>query len=185
MTNTIQQLRTILERFSGGKSLSLISDPFDALADDARRDPELRKWFAEGRDWLRDILLKAGYILEPASTTAFNNWTEGGKVFYGEDGKYREHFNRLFDGITEWVKGVGEDAGNKRFASDWAKLTRDLLFAEGEGGGLTFKKDLWSDIRKVVVPMLVEKVRSSFFVAATSIYLTSYTTDRIRADSSN
>ncbi|KAF9021426.1 hypothetical protein BDZ89DRAFT_1137988 [Hymenopellis radicata] len=158
LTNTIQQLRTILERFSGGKSLSLINDPFDALADDARRDPELRKWFALGRDWLRDILLKAGYILEPASTTAFNNWTEGGKVFYGEDGKYREHFNRLFDGMTEWVKGVGEDAGNRRFASDWAKLTRDLLFAEGEGGGLTFKKELWSDIRKVVVPMLVEKV---------------------------
>lgn len=133
-------------------------DPFDALADDARRDPELRKWFGEGRDWLRDVLLKTGYVLEPASTTAFDRWVDGGKVFYGEDGKYREHFNRLFDGAGEFVKGVGEDPGNTKFASNWAKLTRDLLFAEGEGGGLTFKKDLWTDIRKVVVPMLVEKV---------------------------
>ena len=68
-------------------------------------------------------------------------------------------FNRFFDGIGQWTAGVGEDAGNRRFGSAWAKLTRDLLFSEGEDSGLTFKPHLWADIRKVIVPMLVEKVR--------------------------
>ncbi|KIY66782.1 hypothetical protein CYLTODRAFT_444462 [Cylindrobasidium torrendii FP15055 ss-10] len=156
LDRTLGDLRTIVERSPGGKTLELIKDPLDALVDDARRDPELRRWFAEGRDWLRDVLLKTGYVLEPASGNAFDRWVDNGKAYYGEEGKYREHFNRLFDGAGTFVKGIGEDPGNRRFGSDWAKLTRDLLFASD--GQLVFKKDLWTDIRKVVVPMLIEKV---------------------------
>lgn len=45
---------------------------------------------------------------------------------------------------------------NVRFGEDWARLTRDLLF--DSEGSLKFKKDLWNDVRKVILPELVDKV---------------------------
>lgn len=52
---------------------------------------------------------------------------------------------------------MGEDPINKRFGEDWARLTKDLLF--DSEGSLKFKPDLWNDIRKVILPTLVDKVR--------------------------
>jgi len=45
---------------------------------------------------------------------------------------------------------------NKQFGEDWARLTRDLLF--DSEGSLKFKPELWSDIRKVILPTLIEQV---------------------------
>jgi Family of unknown function (DUF5923) len=56
---------------------------------------------------------------------------------------------------------MGEDPLNKRFGEDWARLTRDLLF--DSEGSLKFKPDLWSDVRKVILPTLVDRVCLSFF----------------------
>jgi hypothetical protein len=53
---------------------------------------------------------------------------------------------------------------NKRFGEDWARLTKDLLF--DSEGSLKFKPELWNDIRKVILPQIIDKVRrfsSSFF----------------------
>ena len=52
---------------------------------------------------------------------------------------------------------MGDDPLNKRFGEDWGRLTRDLLF-DAEGS-LKFKTDLWADIRKVIMPTLIDKVR--------------------------
>jgi len=51
---------------------------------------------------------------------------------------------------------VGEDPLNLQFGRDWARLTRDLLF--DSEGSLKFKSHLWNDIRKVILPQLIEKV---------------------------
>jgi hypothetical protein len=51
---------------------------------------------------------------------------------------------------------MGEDPLNKRFGEDWARLTRDLLF--DSEGNLQFKKTLWEDVRKVILPALIDKV---------------------------
>jgi len=48
------------------------------------------------------------------------------------------------------------DPLNKRFGEDWARLTHDLLF--DSEGSLKFKFDLWNDVRKVILPTLVEEV---------------------------
>jgi hypothetical protein len=53
---------------------------------------------------------------------------------------------------------MGDDPLNKRFGEDWARLTKDLLF--DSEGSLKFKGDLWGDIRQVILPALVNKVRS-------------------------
>jgi hypothetical protein len=60
---------------------------------------------------------------------------------------------------------MGEDPLNKRFGEDWARLTRDLLF--DSEGSLKFKTDLWSDIRNVILPTMVQQVRH--FLAARTI----------------
>lgn len=79
---------------------------------------------------------------------------ESGRKFWDE--KYRGHIDNLFNAIGNWFSSMGEDPLNKRFGKDWARLTRDLLF--DSEGSLKFKPELWSDIRKVIVPTLVDKV---------------------------
>lgn len=51
---------------------------------------------------------------------------------------------------------MGDDQLNQRFGQDWARLTKDLLFdSEGE---LKFKPELWRDIRKVILPAVIDKI---------------------------
>ncbi|KAF8805918.1 hypothetical protein BYT27DRAFT_7191832 [Phlegmacium glaucopus] len=151
----INELRTLLERFANYKSLDLIVDAINALIDDTRRDKGLREWFESVDVYIRKVLLEPGYVLEPACNDQGNRLRETGKHFY--DDKYRSHFDNLFDSVGSWFKAMGEDPLNHQFGEDWARLTRDLLF--DSEGSLKFKPHLWNDIRKVILPQLIEQVR--------------------------
>jgi len=41
----VEELRTLLERFANGTSMSIIFDAVNVLIDDSRRDPTLGEWF--------------------------------------------------------------------------------------------------------------------------------------------
>ncbi|PPQ90960.1 hypothetical protein CVT25_015686 [Psilocybe cyanescens] len=150
----IAELRTLLERFANGTSFSIVTDALDALIDDARRDEALREWFKACDLYIRKVLLEPGYILEPDCNNHANKLREIGREFY--DGKYRAHFEGLFDSVGRWFGAMGEDPINKQFGQDWARLTRDLLF--DSEGSLKFKPELWSDIRKVILPALIDQI---------------------------
>ncbi|KAG2024158.1 hypothetical protein CC2G_001738 [Coprinopsis cinerea AmutBmut pab1-1] len=148
------ELRTLLERFANNTSTNGIFDAMDALADDARRDEGLREWFRSVNIWMRKVFLEPGYIIEPDCDNQARNLRESGRRFY--DGKYKGHFDNLFNTIGEWFKAMGDDPLNQRFGDDWARLTKDLLF-DAEGN-LKFKPHLWNDIRRVIAPQLIQKV---------------------------
>ncbi|KIK80530.1 hypothetical protein PAXRUDRAFT_833465 [Paxillus rubicundulus Ve08.2h10] len=148
------ELRQLLERFANGRSMDLIFDAVNALNDDARRDEEFRQWFRRLHTFSRKVLLEAGYVLEQDCNHEAKEIRDSGRRFW--DQKYRSHFDNLFNSIGDWFSAMGEDPMNKRFGEDWARLTRDLLF--DSEGSLKFKAGLWSDIRKVIVPTLVDKV---------------------------
>jgi hypothetical protein len=57
---------------------------------------------------------------------------------------------------------MADDPLNKTFAETWARPTRDLLF--DSEGNLQFKTNLWSDVRHVILPTLVDKVWSRSFL---------------------
>ncbi|KAG2367086.1 hypothetical protein BDR07DRAFT_1272922 [Suillus spraguei] len=153
---TMSELRTLLERFANGLSMNDIFDASNALIDDARRDDEFRNWFHRLNTYIRkaSVLLEAGFVLENDCNREGNQILESGRHFWDE--KYKEHFDNLFNAIGKWFAAMGEDPLNKRFGEDWARLTRDLLF--DSEGSLKFKADLWSDIRNVILPTMVEKV---------------------------
>ncbi|KAF9235766.1 hypothetical protein BU15DRAFT_89476 [Melanogaster broomeanus] len=132
LRQAVSELRQLLERFANNQSMDKI---FDA---------EFRQWFKRLHTYIRRVLLEAGYVLEEDCKREF--WDE----------KYRSHFDNLFDSTGNWFKAMAEDPLNKRFGEDWARLTRDLLF--DSEGSLKFKPELWSDIRKVIVPTLVEQI---------------------------
>ena len=92
--------------------------------------------------------------MEPDCNNQANRLRESGRRFYDE--KYKTHFDNLFDKTADWFRAWGNDPLNKRFGEDWARLTKDLLF--DEEGSLSFKSDLWMDIRKVILPSLIEQV---------------------------
>lgn len=94
-------------------------------------------------------------MLEDDCNHEGNGILESGRHFW--DHKYKEHFDNLFDAIGKWFSAMGEDPLNKRFGEDWARLTRDLLF--DSEGSLKFKADLWSDIRNLILPMMMNEVR--------------------------
>ncbi|KDR71966.1 hypothetical protein GALMADRAFT_253273 [Galerina marginata CBS 339.88] len=148
------ELRTLLERFANGQSMDIMTDAIDALIDDANRDEALKQWFEAVDLYIRKVLLEPGYVLEPDCNNHANKLREIGKQFYDE--KYRDHFDNLFNSVGNWFKAMGDDPLNKQFGEDWARLTRDLLF--DSEGSLKFKPDLWNDIRKVILPTLIDQV---------------------------
>ncbi|KIM39008.1 hypothetical protein M413DRAFT_447366 [Hebeloma cylindrosporum] len=150
----VTELRTLLERFANNISMDIIFDAANVLIDDSRRDPDLREWFKAVDHYIRKVLLEPGYILEPDCNTQANQLRERGRGFYDE--KYKSHFDNLFNSVGDWFKAMGQDPTNKRFGEDWARLTKDLLF--DSEGSLTFKPALWNDIRKVILPKLIDEV---------------------------
>ncbi|KAL0948737.1 hypothetical protein HGRIS_008869 [Hohenbuehelia grisea] len=154
LNTAMAELRTLLERFANGTSMNMIFDAFGTLADDTRRDPELRDWFRRVDTYIRKVLFEPGFVLEPACNNEAKDLRESGRRFYDE--KYKGHFDNLFNSVGDWFKAMGDDPLNKRFGEDWARLTRDLLF--DSEGGLKFKPHLWNDIRKVILPQLIDKV---------------------------
>lgn len=154
LRHAMSELRELMERFANGKSMNIIFDATDALIDDARRDEEFRNWFKRLNNYIHRILLEAGYVLDEGCNSEGNEIRESGRKFW--DGKYRTHFDNLFNAVGKWFSAMADDPLNKRFGEDWARLTKDLLF--DSEGSLKFKPELWSDIRKVIVPALVDKI---------------------------
>ncbi|CCM06183.1 uncharacterized protein FIBRA_08425 [Fibroporia radiculosa] len=150
----MSELRTLLERFANGMSLGVIGDTLQTLYQDAQQDEELREWFRSCDKYSRRVLLESGYVLEPQCNNEANKLMESGRRFY--DGKYKGHFDALFSSMTDWFTAFGDDPLNQRFGNDWARLTKDLLF--DDEGSLKFKPDLWMDIRKVILPSIIDRV---------------------------
>ena len=102
-------------------------------------------------------MLEPGYVLEPDCNDRANKLREDGRRFY--DDKYKGHFDNLINRTGDWFRAMGDDPLNKRFGEDWARLTHDLLF--DSEGSLKWKPELWMDIRKVILPSLIDRVRLS------------------------
>ncbi|KAF8749124.1 hypothetical protein RHS01_10322 [Rhizoctonia solani] len=149
-----RELRTLLERFANGQSMDPILDATGALWDDAQKDEGLRAWFRKMDEYVRKVLLEPGYVLQPQCNDRGREIREEGRQFF--DHKYKGHKDNLFDSIQRWFNAMGDDPLNKRFGEDWKRLTRDLLF--DSTGKLTFKPTLWSDIRRVILPSVVEQI---------------------------
>ncbi|KAF9444701.1 hypothetical protein P691DRAFT_763168 [Macrolepiota fuliginosa MF-IS2] len=150
----LRELRTILERFANNSSLDDVIDATNVLIDDSRRDPELRRWFTDANDYARRVLLEPGFVIDDECGTMGDQLRERGRHFY--DDKYRDQFDSLFNSVSAWFNAMGEDPLNKRFGEDWARLTKDLLF--DSEGRIKFKQELWDDIRKVILPQIINKV---------------------------
>lgn len=141
--------------------MDIIIDPIDQLIDIAKKDEEFRQWLQSVDAYMRKLLLEPGYVLAPGCNLEGCEVRDSGRRFYSE--KYKVIFDRLFDSIGTWFGSMGEDPLNKRFGDDWARLTRDLLF--DSEGSLKFKPELWMDIRKVILPSIVDRVRGVTFAA--------------------
>ena len=149
-----RELRTLLERFANGQSTDIIWNAMNQLIDDSRNDKELREWFSRVDTFIRKTLLEPGFVLEPQCNKEAKELRESGRQFY--DGKYKNHFDNMFNSVSTFFRAMSEDPLNKRFGDDWARLTKDLLF--DSEGSLKFKQDLWMDVRKVILPTLVDQV---------------------------
>ncbi|KAJ3757565.1 hypothetical protein EV360DRAFT_45784 [Lentinula raphanica] len=161
LQSTMSQLRVITERFANGRSMQDdIWDPINALIDDAQRDQEFRQWWSEVDEWIEKVLLTPGYVIEPASSNRGRELFESGKRFYvptnNVRGKYRQHFDNVFEGIGKFVGGIGADPVNKQLGTDIQRLTKDLLF--DSDGKLTFKPELWNDVRSTIAPGLIQRI---------------------------
>ncbi|EIN12698.1 hypothetical protein PUNSTDRAFT_97516 [Punctularia strigosozonata HHB-11173 SS5] len=149
-----KEFRTLIERFANGRSTDEIWAAVDQLITDSRNDSGLRDWFKRVDAYVRKCLLEPGFVLEPACNNEAVEIRDTGRQFYDE--KYKGHFDNLFSTIGGFFKAMGDDPLNQRFGQDWARLTKDLLF--DSEGNLKYKPELWLDIRKVILPTLVDNV---------------------------
>jgi gas vesicle protein len=154
LQRAITELRTFLERSANGKSLDGIEQSIRVLYDDAQQDQDLRRWFKDLDEYVRKTLLEPGYVLSPQCNNRGNELIDKGHAFFHE--KYKGHLDNLFDSVSQWFNAWADDPLNQRFSSDWKRLTKDLLF--DANGNLTFKPHLWDDIRRVILPAIIENI---------------------------
>ncbi|CCM07009.1 uncharacterized protein FIBRA_09328 [Fibroporia radiculosa] len=150
----MRELRTLLERFANGVSMDIIVNAIRQLYDDSRRDEGLRHWLREVNEFVRQCLMEAGYVLDDQCNQRANELRESGRRYY--DDKYKSHFDNVWNSFAEWIAAWGNDPINRRFGQDWSRLTKDLLF--DSEGSLKYKPELWTDVRRVIVPSLISHI---------------------------
>lgn len=148
------QFRALLERFANNQSMQPLMDSVDAMYTDSANDPELREWYHKLNDYIHRVLLEPGYILDDDSTREGKQLRSEGKRFF--DHKYKGHFDNFSSQIQSFFMAMGDDPLNQRFGEDWKRLVKDLLF--NSEGNLEFKPRLWNDIRRVILPSLIQQI---------------------------
>jgi hypothetical protein len=130
------ELRVLLERFAGGRSLDPVFDAVQRIWNDAKEDQEFRAWWSRADKFVRKTLMEPGFILQPQ----FNN--ESQAIFHDQakeffDVRYRPHRDLLIESGKQWVDGWATDPLNKRLTDQWAGLVKDLLM--NDKGSLIWK----------------------------------------------
>ena len=113
LQTSLNEIRTLFERFANGRSLDTIGEPMRVLYDDAQQDERLRHWFRDVDEYVREVLLQPGFVLDDQCNDRARELRETGREFY--DGKYKGHFDNLFNAAGDWFRALGEDPLNKRF----------------------------------------------------------------------
>jgi hypothetical protein len=106
LSTGLTHLRTLLERFANGKSMKPILDAIRTLGEDAKQDEGLRNWLHEVDEYTRRVLMEPGYILQPDSDKRAEELKEKGRVYW--DGKYKGHFDGVFDETGVFFGSMGE-----------------------------------------------------------------------------
>lgn len=147
-------LKTLIERFANGTSSDDIWDSIGAIYEDADKDPELKNWFKSMNKYVRKCLQQQGYIMEPASTSEWNNLYDHGNYLLRQ--KYRGHTDRIVDEFKFLARQFDEDPMNKRFATSVQKLFNDL--GNDANGKPTFKPHLIKDLTEIILPAAFENI---------------------------
>lgn len=153
-TGTLDSFLLILERFANGQSLTPIRRALDQLYTDTMNDQQLRAWWNAVDEYVHAVLLEPGYVMDDDCNTHGRQLRDTGRQFF--EGRYKAHWDNLWDVMTSWLKAFHDDPLNRQFGEDWKRLTKDVLF-DGDGK-LTFKPHLWNDIRKVILPSLIRNI---------------------------
>ncbi|KAL5501687.1 hypothetical protein ACEPAH_8947 [Sanghuangporus vaninii] len=154
ISQAASEMRIFLERLADGRSMEGMFSAARNLQKDAETDEELREWWTRVDSFARRALLESGFVLKPEFESQAHQLHAESRKFF--DAKYKSHLDGLFDAIQTWFRGWSEDPFNKRLGGDATRLMKDLLF--NSEGGLAFKSHLLTDIRKVILPTLIEKI---------------------------
>ncbi|KAL5482543.1 hypothetical protein ACEPAI_9137 [Sanghuangporus weigelae] len=154
LNQAASEMRTLLERLADGRSMEGMFSAARNMQKDAETDEELREWWGRVDSFARRALLESGFVLKQEFESEAHQLHAESRKFF--DAKYKFHLDGLLDAIQTWFRGWSEDPFNKRLGEDATKLMKDLLF--NSEGGLAFKSHLLTDIRKVILPTLIEKI---------------------------
>ncbi|KLO12225.1 hypothetical protein SCHPADRAFT_905341 [Schizopora paradoxa] len=154
LNQATSEMRTFLERCANGQRMDGMIDAAQRLWDDAQEDEELRAWWGRVDTFVRKSLLEPGFILAPLFESQARQLRDESRRFFDE--KYKGHRDALVDAVESWFKAWSDDRLNKTLTDEWSKLIKDLLFDDSRN--LTYKPHLWSDIRQVILPELVDKI---------------------------
>ena len=155
--NATAELRSILERFANGQSMQPIFDSVDQLYTDAKNDDGLRSWFRELDHYVRLCLQEPGYIMKDEADRRGRELRESGKHYWDpQNGKYSGHKDNFFNAVQGFFTAYADDGLNQRLGESVKSLVTDL-FLNSEGN-ITWKPELWTDIRKVILPTLFQQI---------------------------
>lgn len=155
LSNAEADLKILIERFANSTSMDDLFDSFNAIYQDAARDPELKGWFKHLDVFIRKCLKEQGYVMKDSSTDEWNKIYDQGDFLLRD--RYRNHTQRVIDEFNFMAEQFNKDPHNTAFAESVQKLFTNL--GNDENGKPTFKPHLIKDLVNVVVPGVFESVR--------------------------
>jgi hypothetical protein len=151
----LTDMKTLLERFANSTSADDLVDSINQIYRDADADPELKGWFKDMDAYIRRCLQEQGYIMQDASTDAWNSLYDRGNFLLRN--KYRGHTDRIANEIKFIGSEFDHDPQNKAFSAAVEKLFLDL--GNDESGKVAFKPHLLKDLTEVILPAIFEHIR--------------------------
>jgi hypothetical protein len=148
------EMRTLLERFANGASMTPMFEAVNQIYLDAQEDPELREWFKALDRYVRRVLQEPGYVMKEQCDADGRQIRDSGKKFWSE--RYASHRENLFSEIEKFFTSYADDPLNVQFGQNWKKLTKDLFL--NSDGNFELKPHLWQDITGVILPELLRNV---------------------------
>lgn len=162
----LRQVRALIERLAGGKSLDDILNAYYACVEDIKNDDELRNFTNEYLDFVQHNLDDQDYLhseeSKQRSEELFNKWKQISGAEAESRPKWRSDIDELFAQVQRFQTSIRNDKDVKRLEDAHIQLGKDIAqgTADVMSAGLGSASWLWTDLFNVYLPRMFEQLKS-------------------------
>lgn len=158
VTIALSHLTTLVERLANGKSTSDLLSAFQAVSEDARSDPELRRCISDVSYFVRKSLEDKHFTESDDFYRERDDLTRRYQTLVNPEtpqgGHLKTNVSKLTDEIEAFLVAFSQDPSSKRLKVAFEALEKHI--ADASAGNKGIASWIWKDTINVYLPRLFE-----------------------------